>query len=114
MKKKILVVEDTTDTREFMKFLLEMDGYFVIEAVNGMDAVETVKRQSPDLVLMDVSMPQMDGLTATRLIRKSGVNANVPIIAVTAHGEALYNRAIEAGCNTLIPKPIDLDVKVRM
>ncbi len=109
MKKKILVVEDTEDTRQFMKFLLEINGYFVLEAVNGKEAVEMVNKQSPDLILMDISMPEMDGLTATRIIRKIQDKNKLPIVAVTAHGQSLYKKAIEAGCNDLICKPIDFD-----
>jgi CheY-like chemotaxis protein len=109
MQKIILVVEDTKDTRHFMKFLLEMNGYFVIEAVDGMEAIEIVKNQTPDLILMDISMPEMDGLTATRVIRQSQDKNKMPIIAVTACDKSFYEQAIDAGCNDLICKPVDFD-----
>lgn len=105
MGKKVLVVEDYADSREFMKFLLEYYGCQVVEAANGFEAVEAVKKQIPDLILMDISMPVMDGLTATRKIRER--NRSLPIIAVTAQGHSYYKKAIEAGCNDLIDKPLD-------
>lgn len=110
MAKKVLVVEDYDDAREFMKFLLEAYGYQVIEAADGIEAVDRVKQQHPDLVLMDISLPIVDGLTATRAIREFDGKTKLPIIAVTAFGKNYYKRAIEAGCNDLIDKPIDFDV----
>jgi len=110
MQKKVLVVEDYDDTRIFMKFLLEGYGYEVFEASNGEQAVETTREQHPDLILMDISMPIMDGLTATKLIRESGNGfSKTPIVAITAFGESYYKRAVEAGCNDLIKKPLDFD-----
>ena len=109
MKRKILIVEDYEDTRIFMKFLLESYGYQVIEAADGYEAIETIQQLIPDLILMDIALPMMDGLTATKTIRKFKQGAEVPIIAVTAHGRLLYQKAIEAGCNDLIEKPIDFD-----
>lgn len=109
MAKKILVVEDYEDTRDFMKFLLESYGYQVVEAADGIEAIDQVKQQHPDLVLMDLSLPMVDGLTATRAIREFCSLAAVPIIAVTAFGKSYYKKAMEAGCNDLIDKPIDFD-----
>ena len=111
MGKKVLIVEDYEDTREFMKFLIEAYGYQVVEAADGIEAVDRVKTQHPDLILMDISLPFVDGLTATRTIREfENGSHHVPIIAVTAFGKNYYDRAIEAGCNDLIDKPIDFDV----
>lgn len=109
MSKKVLIAEDYADTRSFMKFLLEGYGYQVMEATDGQEAVRKVKDQKPDLVLMDVAMPVMDGLTATRLIREFDGMAKLPIIAVTAYGQSFYRQAIEAGCDDLINKPLDFD-----
>jgi CheY-like chemotaxis protein len=92
-----------------MKILLEIYGYDVLEAGDGLQAVETMKVNFPDLVLMDISMPVMDGLTATKAIRAFNRGINVPIIALTAHGNRLYDKAIAAGCNDLIEKPVDFD-----
>ncbi len=110
MTKKVLIVEDYEDTRSFMKFLLEGYGYKVSEATDGREAVESVKQEFPDLILMDMSMPEMDGLTATKIIREFDGTAKLPIIAVTAHGESYYRKAIEAGCDDLINKPLDFGV----
>lgn len=109
MCKKVLIAEDYDDTRSLMRFLLESFGYQVLEATNGMQAVETAREENPDLILMDISMPVMDGLTATQIIRKSNRQANLPIIAVTAYDDSYYRKAIEAGCDDLINKPLDFD-----
>ena len=107
MKKKVLIVEDYADTRSFMKCLIESYGYQALEASDGQQAVESVCNEQPNLILMDISMPIMDGLAATRIIRKFDGMAGLPIIAVTAHGQSYYKQAIEAGCNDLINKPLD-------
>jgi two-component system, sensor histidine kinase and response regulator len=107
MHKTILIAEDYDDTRSFMRFLLEDIGYQVEEASNGQEAVEKVKHHFPDLILMDMAMPVMDGLTATQIIRKFDGGARLPIIAITAFGKSYYRQAMEAGCDDLINKPLD-------
>ena len=107
--KKILIVEDYEDIRSCMKFIIEGYGYQVIEAANGFEAVESIKQNSPDLILMDIALPLMDGLTATRLIRNHNGAEKIPIIAVTAFGSAYFSKALESGCNCLISKPVDFD-----
>jgi len=107
MGMKVLVVEDYEDSREFLKFLLEYYGCQVVEAANGFEALKAIENQLPDLILMDISMPVMDGLTATRKIRELERTRKLPIIAVTAQGHSYYKKAIEAGCNDLIDKPLD-------
>ena len=109
MAKKILIVEDYKDAREFMKVLLEMSGFEVLEARDGYEAVEMVRKKAPSLILMDISLPSMDGLTAAKIIKNSPEASHIPILAVTAHGDSFYKRAIDAGCEDLIPKPLDLD-----
>jgi len=110
MTKKVLIVEDYEDTREFMKILLESYGYRVIEAADGIEAIDRVRQYHPDLILMDISLPVVDGLTATRAIRDFDEESKkIPIIAVTAFGKNYYKKAIEAGCNDLIDKPVDFD-----
>ena len=109
MAKTILVVEDYDDTRNLMRFILEDCGYHVLEATNGQEAVESVKYRIPDLILMDMSMPVMDGLDATRRIRQFINGTRLPILAVTAYGKSYYRQAIEAGCDDLINKPLDFD-----
>lgn len=109
MERTILVVDDFDDAREFMKFIIEGYGYKVVEAADGMQAIEKLKQHFPDLILMDIAMPLMDGLTATKNIRTIKHGADIPIIAVTAHGKDFYNKAIAAGCNAMIEKPVDFD-----
>lgn len=108
MAKTVLIVEDYADTRTMMKYLLQGYGYEVMEAENGQEAVDSVQRNLPDLILMDLSLPVMDGLTATSIIRRNG-GSKVPIIAVTAYGNSYYRQALEAGCDDLINKPLDFN-----
>ena len=108
--KNILIVEDYVDARNYMTLLLESVGYRVYEANNGLEGIQIAKKWHPDLILMDISMPIMDGLEATRIIRKSNnVLRKTPIIAITAFGEDYRQMAINAGCNYLIAKPVDFD-----
>ena len=109
MSKTILIVEDFEDARNMMKFLLESWDYQVLEAENGWKAVESVKRQIPDLILMDMALPYTDGLTATKIIRQFKETSETPIIAFTASGEFIYDQAMAAGCNALLLKPLDND-----
>ena len=115
MKKKdeqvrVLLVEDTEDNRFMMRRLLEMTGYRVIEAMNGEEAVKLAKAESPQLILMDLSLPVIDGLAATRLIRKLPDFKTTPIIAVSAHDTSDFqSEAIAAGCNSYVTKPIDFN-----
>jgi two-component system, cell cycle response regulator DivK len=109
MPKKVLIVEDYEDSRTLMKFMLEDFGYQVIEASDGLEAFDKFKNFRPDLILMDISLPVVDGLTATKAIRQCQEGKKVPIIAVTAFGKSYRKQAIEAGCNDLIGKPLDFD-----
>lgn len=104
----ILLVEDTEDNRHMMKKLLEMSGYRVIEATNGEEAVQVTSKESPELILMDLSLPIIDGLAATRLIRNLPDGNRLPIIAVSAHDTADFHAdALAAGCDAYITKPIN-------
>jgi CheY-like chemotaxis protein len=104
----VLLVEDTEDNRFMMRRLLELDGYRVVEAMNGEEAVRLAKAECPQLILMDLSLPVIDGLAATRLIRKLPDCERTPIIAVSAHDTADFqSEAIQAGCNCYITKPIN-------
>ena len=106
----VLLVEDTEDNRFMMRRLLEMAGYHVVEAMNGEDAVKVAMAESPGVILMDLSLPVIDGLAATRLIRQLPEFAGTPIIAVSAHDTSDFqSEAIEAGCNSYITKPIDFN-----
>jgi len=106
----IMVVEDFEDNRFMMRRLLEMSGYQVLEAINGEEAVEIAKRERPHLILMDLSLPLLDGLAATRRIRQEAELRDVPIVAVSAHDTADFHAdALAAGCNDYVTKPIDFD-----
>jgi len=105
--KKILVVDDTEWNRDLLVQLLE-DDYAVVEAVDGEQGVQAAERDRPDLILMDLGMPVMDGWEATRRIKASDALKQIPIIAVTSH--AMVGDEIEArkaGCDDYLPKPID-------
>lgn len=110
MPKTILLVEDTDDIRQMMTFALERRGYQVVEAADGYQAVDLAIQHVPDLILMDMSLPMMDGLTAARLIRGSEKLRDIPIIVITAHSHFYSQRALEAGCNAVLTKPIDFAV----
>ena len=104
----VLLVEDTEDNRFMMRRLLEMSGYHVVEATNGEEAVKLAAAENPGLILMDLSLPLIDGLAATRLIRKLPRLQKTPIIAVSAHDTSDFlAEALGAGCNSYITKPID-------
>ena len=104
----VLLVEDTEDNRFMMRRLLEMSGYRVVEATNGEEAVRLAQSEQPDLILMDLSLPVIDGLAATRAIRKLDGVGKVPIIAVSAHDTSDFQAdALAAGCDSYITKPID-------
>lgn len=104
----ILLVEDTEDNRQMMRKLLEMSGYRVLEATNGQEAVQVTSEKQPELILMDLSLPIIDGLAATRLIRNLPDGDHLPIIAVSAHDTADFHAdALAAGCDAYITKPIN-------
>ena len=111
----VLVVEDFEDNRFMMRRLLEMSGYRVVEAVNGEQAVEVAATERPDLILMDLSLPKLDGLAATRRIRQSDGLGEIPIVAVSAHDTSDFHAdALAAGCNEYVTKPIDFDQHVKL
>lgn len=109
MSKTVLIVEDYADIRMIMKILVEFHGYHTIVASDGYEAVQTVKQFHPDLILMDIAMPIMDGITATRIIREFDDFPQIPIIAITAYGNLYHEKALKAGCDQVIDKPVDFD-----
>jgi len=111
----VLLVEDTEDNRFMMRRLLEMSGYKVIEATNGEEAVRLAESEQPDLILMDLSLPVIDGLAATRAIRKLERLTKTPIVAVSAHDTSDFQAdALAAGCDSYITKPIDFSELERL
>ena len=91
-----------------MKILVECYGYKALTADDGYEAIEKVKEYHPDLVLMDLMMPVLDGIVATEIIRSLDENNNIPIIALTAYNDLYQKKAFEAGCNEVIEKPLSL------
>jgi CheY-like chemotaxis protein len=105
----ILIVEDNEMNRDMLSRRLQRRGYLVVRAADGQEAVDMAARQRPDLILMDVSLPVMDGLEATRRIRAHAETQTIPIIALTAHAmSGDRDRAVQAGCDDYHPKPVEL------
>jgi two-component system, cell cycle response regulator DivK len=105
----VLMVEDVEDARYYMRLELEHLGYLVIEAADGAQAVEIALREQPDIILMDLTLPVMNGLEATALIRNDRRMRDVPIIAVTAHQETDFRAGAKAsGFDAYVTKPIDI------
>jgi two-component system cell cycle response regulator DivK len=105
----VLIVEDSEDARYFMRLELEQLGYRVVEAENGERAVEVAERERPDIILMDLSLPVMDGIAATEKIRSRDGFKTVPVIAVTAHQETDFRTGAKAaGFDAYVTKPIDM------
>ncbi len=108
--KTIMVVDDYDEVRAITKQVLEKAGYRVLEATNGEEAIEMARLQIPDLILMDLSMPQLDGFTAIHRIRRLVGLGDVPIIAFSAHAASeVRDDALAAGCCDFILKPTDID-----
>ena len=107
----ILYIEDNFENRVLIRRVLESEGYQMLEASSAATAFERLEKQTPDLILMDINMPDMDGYTLTAKIKENPAFKNVPVIAVTANvmrGDK--ERSLEAGCDGYIQKPIDIDI----
>ena len=115
--KKALVVEDHPDMRNVLTFEMEMMGFSVITANNGRDGVKKALEEKPQMILMDIMMPFMDGRDATRLIRSNPETQDIPILVVTALANNIaLKKCIDAGCNDYITKPFtfeELQTKVQ-
>lgn len=108
-KPSVMVVEDFDDTRQMIAVELRREGYEVVELSDGREAVEAVRRRCPDLVLLDLSLPGCDGLSAAFRMREVGAMCHVPIVACTAHAAALHRAAaLAAGCDEYLTKPLDM------
>ncbi len=106
---KILVVEDNPDNSDLVVDLLSARGHTVIQARDGREGISMARAQCPDLVLMDISLPVMDGFAATQELKADPALKQMPVIALTAHAMAGdENRALAAGCNGYVTKPIDV------
>jgi two-component system cell cycle response regulator DivK len=108
-RKRILVIEDNPDNRTLIIDVLDSLDYVGLEAMNGEQGIEIARREHPDLILMDLSLPRKDGWTAVGEIKASPDLAHIPVIAMTAHAMVGdRERALSAGCDDYISKPIDL------
>ena len=111
----ILVVDDFDDTRLLLRTWLERKGYRVIEAHDGKQAIDSAKQSFPDLIIMDVQMPELDGLEATRQIRAVEELQKIPVLAVSAYGiDQFRAEALAAGCNEYVSTPFEPVVLERL
>ena len=107
--RKVLVVEDDEDARFLMRLQLERLGYLVLEAADGEQALEIAVGERPDIILMDLTLPVMDGIVATEKIRATDGLSGIPVIAVTAHQETDFREGAKtAGFNAYVTKPIEI------
>jgi len=110
MNPKILLVEDNEQNRYLVTFLLEQHGYHVVPARSGIEGIELAGRVQPDLIILDIQLPQMDGYAVARELRQNPALKEVPIVAVTSYAMAGdRERVLAAGCTGYIEKPIDPD-----
>jgi two-component system cell cycle response regulator DivK len=108
---KVLYIEDNVENRTLVKRVLEVEGYVVLEADDGIQGLRIVREEAPDLILMDINLPEVDGYEITiRLRQMEGLN-NIPIVALTANVlKGDRERSLDAGCDGYIQKPIDVDL----
>ncbi len=110
MKRKVLVIEDNEQNLYLARFLLEKNGYEVFAAVDGKSGIVSAASVLPDIILLDVQLPEIDGYQVARMIRKISALDNTPIVAVTSYAmPGDREKAMEAGCSGYIEKPIDPD-----
>jgi CheY-like chemotaxis protein len=109
MSKTILIAEDYADIRSMTKYLLQSFGCDVVEARDGFEAVEQAKSVRPDLILMDIAMPVMNGITAAHLIRKTDNCVGIPIVAVTTYGGEYIDTEDDFGFDRVLQKPLKSD-----
>ena len=107
MKKKILIVEDNNDFREILNLLITKLGYHAIKAQNSNEAITLAKAEDPDLIFMDVALPEVDGIKTTAMLRQNPKTAHIPVVALTAWMSALWQeKAEKVGITTYLIKPI--------
>lgn len=107
---KILVIEDNETNLYLIRFILEQEGYTVVTATTGLDGVARAVDERPDLIVMDIQLPDIDGLEATRRIRASEADGEIPIVALTSYAmDGDEGKALAAGCTGYLTKPIDPD-----
>jgi len=109
LRKKILIVDDNEDSRDLVTKVLKQSDYQIVQAVDGEEALAKVVSEKPDLILMDRSLPKMDGLEVTKRLKSNAATNKIPIVALTAHAmRGDREKALAAGCEGYIPKPINV------
>lgn len=109
MPKKILVVEDNQDMRSLLHLQLTLEGFAVVVATNGLEGIYMASMEKPDLIITDISMPDMNGIEMTKQLRAQPETKAIPILALTAHGDNLMAQAIMAGASRAVNKPVAMD-----
>jgi CheY-like chemotaxis protein len=104
MAKKVLIIEDSWDIGESLKLLIQMEGYEVVVANSGFDGCQKAQNEKPDLILMDLSLPDLDGIGVTRRIRSSPETSDIPIVCVSSYAEGREAEVLAAGCNEVLSK----------
>jgi two-component system cell cycle response regulator DivK len=108
---KVLYIEDNVENRTLVKRVLEVEGYVVLEADDGIDGLRIVREEAPDLILIDINLPEVDGYEITTRLRRMKGLRNIPIVALTANVlKGDRERSLDAGCDGYIQKPIDVDL----
>ncbi len=110
---KILIVEDEADSRDFLATLLELEGYLVSTAEDGVEAIKQVEANRPDLILSDISMPNLDGVAMVKTLRSTPENQALPIIMMSAYGGDKLLTAMDAGANEAMRKPIHCELLLK-
>ena len=114
MNTRVLVVDDEQDTLNLLRTILEISGYVPITTLNSVDAVGLAEVEKPDVVLLDIMMPKLDGFALCKMMRANSATQNLPIIFVTAYESLdIEERRAEAGANKVINKPINMDVLIK-
>ncbi len=106
---KILVVEDEKDARDFLAILLEMEGYVVSTATDGLEALKKIEIEPPDMIISDISMPNLDGVDLVKTLRSSPEFRDIPVLMLSAYGSGNLISAINAGANHAMRKPVNVE-----
>ena len=110
MSAKILIVEDNPDQRDFLAILLRQQGYAVATAIDGLEGIHQARNTNPDLIVCDITMPNLDGIDMVRALRKIPVYRNTPVLMLSAYGTNKLFEALDAGANHVMRKPLDFDL----
>src|SRR5262249_61444704 len=110
---RVLVVDDEIDTLNLLRTILEISGYQAVTTLNSVDAITLAEVEHPDVVLLDIMMPELDGFTLCKMMRVHPATMNLPIVFVTAYSSLdLEDRRMEAGADMVLPKPIGMDTLI--